>query len=347
LAGHENVVESMGFSPDGRWLATVSDDDTARLWDVTAGDPGADPVVLVGHENAVSSVAFSPDGRWLATASRDNTARLWTWQVDDLLAVVCRFAGRNLSGEEWERYFQGTKYRRTCSQWPTPPGVIQSLRDEANLLAQQGDVAGAVAAFEAALALAPDLSIDPQTDAKRIFAQALVEQGRNLAHQGEIERATASFAQAVTLDPSLALMVQVGWGQSLAARGAYTEALTALANAQTISPTFDITNTLDADGWNGICWYASLAGAAADALPVCERAVALAPDNGGIRDSRGLARALTGDTAGAIEDFEFFIKWAEETSQGRNVPWRIEWIAALQAGKNPFDAAMLEQLRGE
>jgi regulator of sirC expression with transglutaminase-like and TPR domain len=38
-------------------------------------------------------------------------------------------------------------------------------------------------------------------------------------------------------------------------------------------------------------------------MDACERAVALAPDDGQIRDSRGLARAMTGNIEGAIEDF--------------------------------------------
>jgi Flp pilus assembly protein TadD len=38
-------------------------------------------------------------------------------------------------------------------------------------------------------------------------------------------------------------------------------------------------------------------------MSACEKAVALAPKNGEFRDSRGIARALTGNKQGAIEDF--------------------------------------------
>lgn len=85
---------------------------------------------------------------------------------------------------------------------------------------------------------------------------------------------------------------------------------------------------------------------AALVLDACETAVSLAPENGYNRDSRGLARALTGDVGGAIEDFELAAKWAQETGYGASfIESRTAWIAALRAGENPFDAATLAQLR--
>ncbi len=76
--GHTDAVRSVKFSPDGRTLATVGDDDTIRLWDVA--DPTR-PVKLgeplPGHDGDIQSIAFSPDGRTLATAGDDETVRLW------------------------------------------------------------------------------------------------------------------------------------------------------------------------------------------------------------------------------------------------------------------------------
>ena len=75
LTGHTLAVTSVAFSPDGKTLATGSDDSTVRLWDVAARRALGTP--LTGHTNSVRSVAFSPDGRTLATGSYDNTVRLW------------------------------------------------------------------------------------------------------------------------------------------------------------------------------------------------------------------------------------------------------------------------------
>jgi WD40 repeat protein len=78
LKTHIAPVWSVVFSPDGKTLASGSDDDTIILWDVS--DPGApeplgDP--LQAHYPDVNSVAFSPDGKTLASGGADNTILLW------------------------------------------------------------------------------------------------------------------------------------------------------------------------------------------------------------------------------------------------------------------------------
>jgi WD40 repeat protein len=83
LVGHQSGVTAVAFSPDSRWVATGSWDRTARLWDLKARDPAAQPVVLEGHDGSVTAVAFSPDNRWVVTGSEDHTARLWDLKAAD------------------------------------------------------------------------------------------------------------------------------------------------------------------------------------------------------------------------------------------------------------------------
>jgi WD40 repeat protein len=100
-------VMRVAIAPDGTWLATASEDRTARIWAATgtsgATRPGpaesvpiapdgslasgsgdgttwaayATPRATLRHRHVVWAVAIAPDGTWLATASVDKTMRTW------------------------------------------------------------------------------------------------------------------------------------------------------------------------------------------------------------------------------------------------------------------------------
>ena len=74
LSGHTSAVWSIAWSPDGRCLASGSDDHTIRLWDPATG---ACTHTLSGHSGSVLPIAWSPDGHCLASGSSDSTIRLW------------------------------------------------------------------------------------------------------------------------------------------------------------------------------------------------------------------------------------------------------------------------------
>ena len=60
LEGHGEEVHSVCLSPNGKQLASGSEDRTVRLWDMATG---ASVKTLEGHGRWVMSVCFSPDGK--------------------------------------------------------------------------------------------------------------------------------------------------------------------------------------------------------------------------------------------------------------------------------------------
>lgn len=85
LEGHAKAVRSAYFSPDGKRLVSASEDQTARVWDVTSGQL---LFSLVGHTGMLRGAAFSPDGKYIVTVSDDTTARIWDADRGSLVSVL-------------------------------------------------------------------------------------------------------------------------------------------------------------------------------------------------------------------------------------------------------------------
>jgi WD40 repeat protein len=72
--GHSSTLAGVGFSPDGRFLATVSHDRLLKIW--TLAD-AKERFSIVAHRDRMKAVAFTPDGRTIATAGIGGQVKLW------------------------------------------------------------------------------------------------------------------------------------------------------------------------------------------------------------------------------------------------------------------------------
>ena len=85
LTGHTQWVRSVCFSPDGKYIASGSDDDTIRVWNIEKNE---EKTILKGHALRVNSVCFSPDGKYIVSGSPDNTVRVWDWKKDEEKTIL-------------------------------------------------------------------------------------------------------------------------------------------------------------------------------------------------------------------------------------------------------------------
>jgi len=102
LRGHSSHVTAMAFSPDGRFFASGSMDNTLRIWDLETGEelhrcssPGP-PNPDFPQEAWVLDVAFTSDGRYILAAHRADGVIVWDAKTGQ---IVRRFEGTK--GEEW------------------------------------------------------------------------------------------------------------------------------------------------------------------------------------------------------------------------------------------------------
>ncbi|HEU5100987.1 MAG TPA: TIR domain-containing protein [Roseiflexaceae bacterium] len=308
LLGHSNAVVAVAFSPDGHTLASGSWDTTARLWDLSAADPSADPIVLNDHTNTVVAVAFSPDGRHLTTGGYDNTARLWDLSAADVAA----------SGSVLTR--DSSAITRVAF---SPDGSTLAT----------GDAASAVRLWP--------------LDLPNLIEQACGAAGRNLnMEEWQLFYRQADYHTTCTRLPPHAsyLDTLIGKSSAVAREGKIAEAVAGFAEARRLDPAYQI----GARAWNTLCRAGVLSGQVTAVLEACGSAVAQAPSDGDYHDSRGLARALIGDPAGAIEDFAAYAAWAQAQDPEANkaaIDLRQQWIADLKAGRQPLDAEALTALR--
>ncbi|KAL6950332.1 hypothetical protein ACO0OE_000810 [Hanseniaspora uvarum] len=74
LTGHQKLVNHVSYSPDGRYIASASFDNSIKIWD---GRDGKFVQTFRGHVAAVYKLAWSSDSRLLVSCSKDTTLKVW------------------------------------------------------------------------------------------------------------------------------------------------------------------------------------------------------------------------------------------------------------------------------
>ncbi|KIJ69112.1 hypothetical protein HYDPIDRAFT_23968 [Hydnomerulius pinastri MD-312] len=95
IQGHEGVIYSVAFFPDGKRIASGSADLSIRIWDLESGQQVGK--ALEGHTADINTIAISPDGTRIASGSDDSTIQLWDPESTQSLMTITEGQGDNVS----------------------------------------------------------------------------------------------------------------------------------------------------------------------------------------------------------------------------------------------------------
>jgi WD40 repeat protein len=119
FAGHGSQILQGAFSPDGLYVVTASDDQTARVWGARDGKE----LVVLKPLGGLGAALFSPDGKYVLTSGQTDTARLWEFpdgkelasmvHSDEVVSAVFSPDGR---------YILTASRDQTARVWEVPTG---------------------------------------------------------------------------------------------------------------------------------------------------------------------------------------------------------------------------------
>ncbi|WP_434685150.1 nSTAND1 domain-containing NTPase [Pseudanabaena minima] len=386
--GHNEAVISVAFSPDGKTIATGSGDKTVKLWNLE----GKELQTFKGHSEGISNVVFSSDSKTIATGSLDRTVKLWSLDGKELHTFKGHSEG--VSGVAFSpdgKIIATGSWDKTVKLWNLEGKEIQTFKGHSEgvisvVFSSDGKTI-ATGSLDTTIKLwsldldrqmglacywlqdymttQPDLQQNlatcrsPQT--LKAAAPALVAEARTKGMRGKPEAALFLFQEAKKLDISISLDPQtelnpyfIPKGEQLAKEGDIKGAIVTYNEAVKRNPNIKISGT----SWNTLCWKGSIYNSASEVIFACNNAVNLEPDNLDIRQNRSIAKALIGDSNGAISEFEislakiyqenievmlslrnrnYVVKYSYADQQG--------WLEDLKQGKNPFTETKLEEWR--
>lgn len=305
--------EDMSVSPDGQKIAVISDKGIGTLWDSVTKQLIRQFAVNDGSD-AHLQIAFNPNGKLLAITGVDTNSlqeSISLWDTTTNSLVAHPFKYPELGLGGPIAFDPNGQALAAIAGYP--PHIVFLDIGLARWEARACSIANrnfTLNEWQQFIGNQPYRRICPQLPEPDSVIEEMLEQAHTAAGRGDTNIAENDYKQAAQ------------WA------------------VETSNP---IVN-------NYVCWYGSIDQFAKKVMQACEHAVALEPENGIYRDSRGIARALVGDTNGAIDDFKFFATWATVNNLYPDKPYvseRERWIINLQANVNPFDASTLTALQNE
>jgi WD40 repeat protein len=346
ISVHESDINSISFSPDSKTIASGGvADQKIYFTDVASRNQVGKPMDLESHSIILM---YSPDGKTLASSSSDQTIRIWDVESHRLLGKMHDETRISLGKFAYspDGKMLASIIDNSIVFWDT--STYQMINDSFDVnnysFSFSPDGNTLISATKSNSIKKWNVGIASMIDSGCIFAS------RNLSYY-EWQKYIPDVPYRLTC-PDLPLDLNIVDDYLKLAQDAKNAE--DQKTAENIYSHLMEKNSTSSDGEisNNICWFGSLDGFAEKVKTACDQAISLATAKNNkdllasSYDSRGLARALSGDYSGAIKDFQFFVDYSKEAGFYDSLGQQREiWLKNLQAGKNPFTPEVLSALR--
>lgn len=297
----KEAINSIAFSPDEKIIASASTDKSVVLIDSATHEIIGKP--LLAHIHEVISVSFSPDGKTLASGGADGMIIFWNLQTREPMGLPL---------------FGHTSAISSIKFSPDGKTLVSSGNDKSVRVWQ---------------------NFNYENWKDRICSVI----NRNLTY-AEWQQFIKNSHYQISC-PNL-LLSNATVDQSIElAYDAHVDKNPIVVNQIFKMVNTELITTNDPLLYNRVCRLGTLKGFAKKVLPICEQSVEMALDQKLNQDylsdfysNRGMARAMTCDFEGAIEDFNFYVN-AEKNDplKASFVQERQRWIGELENKNDPFD----------
>jgi len=82
---YERTINAIAFSPDGKRIATASDEDTLKIWDITTGK---ELLSIAAKGQGIAAIAWHPNGKQIATGHWNKTIGIWNAENGKLIQTL-------------------------------------------------------------------------------------------------------------------------------------------------------------------------------------------------------------------------------------------------------------------
>ena len=123
FTGHLASVNALSWSPDGKLIASASDDTFVQVFDAISGKR---KLIYTGHSKEVTAVSWSPNGKFIASGGQDGTVQVWDTTNGSRIFIYKGHSDR-VNGVSWSRDSQqivSGSEDKTVQVWNAAGGAL-------------------------------------------------------------------------------------------------------------------------------------------------------------------------------------------------------------------------------